>query len=97
MRSATARRRDTGLRRLRTVNRVLIAAAVGLTGLLSDVAANAFPGHKRRAATTSASATGSDPAVTTTTSHRQRRHHHRRAHHALSRPAQAPAATTSAA
>ena len=44
MRALTPARRDAGLRRLRTLNRVLVAAAVVATGLLTDVAANAFPG-----------------------------------------------------
>lgn len=39
--------RDAGLRRLRLANRVAIGGAVALTALLTDVAANAFPGHRR--------------------------------------------------
>ena len=91
----TPARRDAGLRRLRVLNRILIGAAVLATGLLTDVAAKAFPGHKRavRAGNATQLAAG-------TTAHRRshaRRHHaarHRRAaHHALSAPAQSPAAS----
>ena len=49
LRASAHARRDAGLRRLRIVNRVLIGAAVAATGLLTDVTAHAFPGHKRRA------------------------------------------------
>jgi len=40
-------RRDAALRRLRSVNRLLIGASLAATGLLSEVAAQAFPGHAR--------------------------------------------------
>lgn len=96
-RALTPATRDAGLRRLRTVNRILIAAAVVLTGLLTDVAAKAFPGHKRTVRRTAVSRTAG-VAATTAGRHRQRRHRHS-AHHALSAPAQAPtstAATTAA-
>ncbi len=42
----TRRTRDAALRRLTRVNRWLIAGSALLTGVLTDVAANAFPGHK---------------------------------------------------
>ena len=41
----TPRARDAALRRLGRVNRWLIAGTAVLTGVLTDVAANAFPGH----------------------------------------------------
>lgn len=40
----TTRTRDAALHRLGRVNRMLIAGSVVLTGLLTDVAAHAFPG-----------------------------------------------------
>lgn len=91
-RSLTARRRDAGLRRLRIANRALIGAAVVFTGLLSDVAANAFPGHKRRVVSTPATTDGAQtPAPATAATHHRR--HHARHHHALRRPAQAPSSS----
>lgn len=93
----TPARRDGGLRRLRTLNRILVASAVAATGLLTDVAARAFPGHTRKVATTTP-ATQIAP-VTARRSHvRPRRsggHHPRAAHPRLTAPAQPP--TTSAA
>src|ERR1700753_4313244 len=88
----TPAHRDAGLRRLRTVNRILIGAAVVATGLLTDVAGKAFPGHKRPVRTTVPVHTSSG----TTGDAHARRHAHRRhhsVHHALSAPAQAPAST----
>jgi len=41
----TSRTRDAAVRRLQRTNRWLIAGAAVLTGVLTDVAANAFPGH----------------------------------------------------
>jgi len=41
----TPRTRDAALRRLRSVNRWLIAGSAALTGLFTAVVANAFPGH----------------------------------------------------
>jgi len=91
-RALTPARRDAGLRRLRALNRILIGAAVLASGLLTDVAAKAFPGHKRTVRTAPAlPASAHTPA-------RHRPHHARRhrhaARHRLSAPAQAPAATT---
>jgi hypothetical protein len=40
--------RDAAMRELRKINRWLIAGSVILTGLLSDVAANAFPGKSTK-------------------------------------------------
>jgi hypothetical protein len=50
----TSHSRDAALRRLRGVNRWLLAGSAALTGVLTDVAANAFPGHSKRAAAPSA-------------------------------------------
>jgi hypothetical protein len=90
-------RRDAGLRRLRTLNRVLIGAAVAGTGLLTDVAANAFPGHKRHVTATAPSAATRRPARASTGGQaRHRRRHHARRHKraALRPPAQAPTTAT---
>ena len=46
MRSHSTHARDSSLRRLSVVNRWLIAASVTLTGVLTDVAAHAFPGKR---------------------------------------------------
>jgi type IV secretory pathway VirB10-like protein len=46
MRSHDTHTRDSSLRRLSVINRWLIAASVTLTGVLTDVAAHAFPGKK---------------------------------------------------
>jgi outer membrane biosynthesis protein TonB len=72
----TVRSRDAALRRLSHLNRWLIAASAVLTGVLTDVAANAFPGHTRHAAATRRSSAA------------RRRHHV--AHKPLAPPAQAP-------
>lgn len=97
IRALTPARRDASLRRLRTLNRVLIGGAVAATGLLSDVAANAFPGHKR-AVTTAAPASDRARADAGHSHVARRRHHHaRRAHHRLHGPAHPPTATTTAA
>jgi hypothetical protein len=94
----SVRARDSSLRRLRTVNRVVIGGAVVLTGLLSDVAANAFPGHTRRASaatipatsTGTSAGTGSGTPATSSSRHRSR-------HHSLQPPAQAPSPQTATA
>jgi len=64
-RPSTPARRDAGLRRLRALNRGLIGAAVAGTALLTDVAAHAFPGHKRPATPAAANAGRSVGAVRT--------------------------------
>jgi hypothetical protein len=92
------RARDSSLRRLRTVNRVVIGGSVLLTGLLSDVAANAFAGHTRKASaatipatsTGTSGSTGSAAPVTSSSRHRSR-------HHSLQPPAQAPSPQTATA
>ena len=43
----TPNSRAAALRRLARANRWLLAASVVVTGVLTDVAANAFPGHKK--------------------------------------------------
>jgi hypothetical protein len=44
--------RDAALRKLRILNRCLIAGSITLTGVLAEVAANAFPGRTVRTAAT---------------------------------------------
>jgi hypothetical protein len=44
MRIHTTHTRDAALGQLRRVNRWIIAGSIGLTAVLADVAANAFPG-----------------------------------------------------
>jgi hypothetical protein len=80
----TTHTRDAALRQLGRTNRVLIAAAVGLTGVLSDVAANAFPGKTIKSAAAGKQGTAKAHGASTTTSTQP-----------LSPPAQAPQATTS--
>jgi hypothetical protein len=86
MRPHNTHSRDNSLRKLSLINRWLIAASITLTGVLTDVAAHAFP---------SKSATGS----TTESSPKVRSHHHAVHHskrpsatssHALRPPAEAP-------
>jgi len=84
MRLHSTHTRDSSLRKLSLLNRWLIAASVTLTGVLTDVAANAFPS---KSSTSSKANTGSRhskrhsaKARTTTPSRR------------LSPPAQAPEA-----
>ncbi|HZE06989.1 MAG TPA: hypothetical protein VE127_17305, partial [Solirubrobacteraceae bacterium] len=66
---------------------------VVVTGLLTDVAANAFPGHKRAVGSSLSQPAG---AAQTSGSHRRhhRAHHRRSAHSKLSAPAQAPSTAT---
>ncbi len=52
-RSHTTHTRDAALRDLHRINRWMIAASVVLTGVLSDVAANAFPGKSAKHASPS--------------------------------------------
>lgn len=49
MRIHTTHSRDAALRELHRINRWMIAGSVVLTGVLSDVAANAFPGKTVKA------------------------------------------------
>jgi hypothetical protein len=100
-RASTVARRDAGLRRLRTLNRVLIGAAVAGTGLLTDVAAHAFPGHKRVVRTTTPATSDSVPATSAThrrANRRQHRDHPRHhTHPVLQPPAHAPTTVTQSA
>ena len=45
--------RDAGLRRVSRLTGWAVALAIGLTGFLSEVAAQALPGHSKRAASSS--------------------------------------------
>jgi len=76
--------RDAAVARLGRLNRWLIAGSVVITGVLTDAAAQAFPGHTitRRAA----SLATSGQAVATTPATRRAHHHHA----ALTPAAQAP-------
>ena len=51
MRIHTTHTRDAALRELHRINRWMIAASVVLTGVLTDVAANAFPGRTVKSVT----------------------------------------------
>jgi len=55
--------RDAALRRVAHARRWLIAGAIGLTGVFSAVASQAFPGRSLKATTTTSS---SDPAAVAT-------------------------------
>lgn len=50
------RTRDVALQRLKSLNRWLIAGSAALTGVLTAVAANAFPGHTLKSHTTATGA-----------------------------------------
>jgi hypothetical protein len=52
-RTHTTHTRDAALRQLKRINRWLIAGSVVLTGVLADVAANAFPGKTSKNASAS--------------------------------------------
>ena len=65
MSTHTTHTRDAALRQLRRLTRWLIAGSILLTGVLTDVAANAFPGKTARA-----SAHGRAKAATTRAKHR---------------------------
>src|ERR1700687_677061 len=81
----TPNARDAALRRLSRANRWLIAGSVVLTGVLSDVAANAFAGKTIKSSTAAKrGASGSSSRSSTTASK------------PLSPPAQAPQASESA-
>jgi hypothetical protein len=70
MRQFTSHTRDTALRRLSRANRWLIAGSVALTGVLSEVAANAFAGKTLPEGTSgsrsSSKAAGTSSSTTTT-------------------------------
>jgi outer membrane biosynthesis protein TonB len=81
----TASARDAALRRLRRTNRWLIAGSVALTGVLSDVAANAFSGKTIKASSTKHAGGRSTGASSSTQTQ------------PLAPPAQPPQGTTSKA
>jgi hypothetical protein len=89
--------RDAALHRMRRANRWLIAGAVALTGLLTDVAAQAFPGHAIRR--TTVASTGRAGHGSRTAARRRRHATHHTHHDALRPPAHPPRShtTTSAA
>ncbi len=74
----TPRTRDAALRRLSRTSRWLLAGSAVLTGVLTDVAANAFPGH--------AKSKTAGRAATKSRAHSK--------HKPLTPPAEAPKATT---
>jgi hypothetical protein len=85
MRNHTTHTRDAALRDLHRMNRWMIAGSVLLTGVLSDVAAHAFPG-KTVKAKTSAKAPSSTPT----------KHHSSTSTGVLKPPDQAPKTSTEA-
>lgn len=91
----TPARRDAAVRRLRTVNRSLIGLAVLSGAVLTDVAANAFPGRTIKTVagtpTTATRSPTSTPAVSATK--RRPRSHTTVA--ALTPPASPPVSTSS--
>ncbi|HWC87716.1 MAG TPA: hypothetical protein VG388_14350 [Solirubrobacteraceae bacterium] len=82
--------RDAALHRMRRINRWLIAGAVLGAGVLTDVAAQAFPGRTIKRTASSSSGTRALPAKAKSAGRRRTRH--RAVHHALTPPAQAPKA-----
>jgi len=87
MRAHTTHTRDAALRELRRINRWMIAGSIVLTGVLSDVAAHAFPGKTLKASTANkdhASGDSSSNSAKTTTG-------------VLKPPEQAPQASTESA
>jgi hypothetical protein len=85
-------RRDAGLHRLRMFNRMLIGGAVAATGLLTDVTAHAFPGHKRPVTASGSRAPAPAPvrAPGTEARHLSAHHARHRRRAALRPPAHAP-------
>ncbi len=80
MRHHTTHTRDAALLRLSRINRWLVAGSIVLTGVLADVAAQAFPGKTKRS---SASSTGHRRAT-----------HKSSPTGVLARPEQSPEAST---
>jgi hypothetical protein len=80
--------RDAALKRMRRINRWLVAGAVIVTGLLTDVAAQAFPGRTITRSAGSPSTTRPGRAIPAPTTIRHRPAEHR----ALKPPTQAPQA-----
>jgi hypothetical protein len=80
--------RDAALARMRRINRWLVAGAIVATGLLTEAAAQAFPG---RTITRAEPSSAAHPNVPRTAGPTHRRHRHNIAKHtALTPPAQAP-------
>jgi len=84
--------RDAALARMRRANRWLIAGAVAVTGVLTDVAAQAFPGRTIRARDNATITAQTDPARAHASHNRHRSATNPASHHALKPPAQPPAA-----
>jgi hypothetical protein len=81
MKRHSPRTRDVALNRMRRVKRLVVAGSLVLTGVLTDLAAQAFPGHTvKRAAL----------APPTTPARSAARSHHVRSHHRLRPPAHHP-------
>jgi hypothetical protein len=98
LRASAHARRDAALRRLRVLNRILIGGAVAATGLLTDVTAHAFTGHKRRVApSTPATALPAPPRDRGEARHHHARHVRRHRRAALRPPARPPASATTTA
>jgi hypothetical protein len=75
--------RDAAVHRMRRVNRWLIAGTVVAAGLLTDVAAQAFPGRTITRTTGSSATVRARPAIPAETRHTYH-------HHALKPAARAP-------
>jgi hypothetical protein len=71
MRQSTSHTRDAALRRISHANRWLIAGSVALTGLLADVAANAFPGRTLHKGAHGARSLGKGASRSTTSTQQQ--------------------------
>ena len=84
--------RDAAVVRMRRISRWLVAGAVMLTGLLTDVAAQAFPGHSVARRTGTASTTEVRHAHDSTRVARG----HRTKHRPLKPPAHPPQTPTTA-
>ena len=82
--ASRVRLRDTALRRTKVLIAGIAAAAVGLSGLFSVVAAQAFKGHQQPATTATRTDDGGSPAAPSTTDDPA----------PLQPPAQPPAAST---
>jgi hypothetical protein len=80
MKRHSPRTRDVALNRMRRVKRLVVAGSLVLTGVLTDLAAQAFPGHTVKRA---ALAPPTTPARGAARAHRVRSHHRLRppAHH----------------
>jgi hypothetical protein len=66
MRTHTTHTRDAALGKLRRINGWIIAGSVALTAVLSDVAANAFPGKTIKASSSKSRSSVKHPSTTST-------------------------------